>query len=520
MTETTLALADVVGTSGDLFRSLGMFWSGLYQDPEFVRGLQAAGGFGIAQARLEAAEAENRMMRTRVPLRRRVRWYPVKLRLSQRNATAGNALKFGMTPTPVFGEQSDPAFPAATVFSFGGAVAFRTVYLYPVDRTMDRCVCLVNRISAPTRILVRDTDFTVTGSALALRACDDPFTGTDYDVETGDGDSVTVMWACDAEFDDGDIRRCLGYPLGIGGLSDAYSFRALNAIWDVLNFGPTPKHMLAALAALANVPTAAADGERVLTVSGGFVITDAGAYDITGAETGLTAGDVLSEGQPLCNGVWLKGPLRAEQVETVKPYIPSLTLSPAFFAAGLEHGLSADWTPVPLTYHGSDANGNPRLSFVWGGTAADNARFWEWAWAEAEAENVSLETCFRDSIDATVDTNAGAVWGYVTPLAFFLSNFGSGAMFAGLDTARLSASAVAALPGLLSTLRNALPAHLQLFLTLGRTMPTESYDLNGAADTTEVTAGMSGYTYACAGGPRPGRLTYRSGECQWRWIPG
>lgn len=526
-------LMTAAGAGPQLYRWLGMFWTVLYQDKDFLRQVQGGRAMAAAQAYLNLLEAQAALDRRQVPVFHRERWYPLVIKRG-----AGAPLRLGVAPVPVLGPQTGSAYPAEAVFRLGGNADFANLVTYPITNPPLRVLtCITDNPAAPKLLLEKDKDFVIQDGVLGLRREHDPFAADS--VFAVDGDE-TVVWACDAEFDWNYVYEHIGYVFGVRTEATAYLKDSINAIWDLATSGATPALVRAALAAMCGVPVCRTDKEVVEAVvaeaGDTLVITTANVYRLAPQARVLpqvVPGAVLELGQFLDGtvrmyaGVTDTDPVRVAAGvfggTDLRTDIPVVTLPQGCLRSATDYGLSATWQQVPITYHGDDANGNPRLRFALVGTDADVDRFWADVWQTAEKRGLSLEACFAGLINATVVREEGAVWGYVEPLAYMLRNLiGANTILVAVDTAQLRPGIRQQLLPLYTRLfGGTLPAYTRLFLVEHQAVDVEAY----ALDTETSDSVTAKYAYAAVaseateGGPGAGRMTFKDRKPQKRWVP-
>lgn len=536
MSQVTAPLTQFIGDGDRLFQDLGRLWTRIYEDPEYIRRIQHARALQGAQALLDVNELYAIADRREVPVYHRQRWYPVKLTAASRN-TSGSAFKFGMQPTPVFGEQIDPAFPAGSVFDFGRGITFSESATYPIPGTLVSATCITDNIAHPSAIYVRDRDFTIVSGCLVVKSYADPFADGSPFTVTGEGDSREVtIWLCDASSNKDYVEDHIGYALGVATSSTPYAKAVVNAVWDTITSGATVSALQCALSTVFGAPVilaAAEVVERVVTSSGTVrVITDTNVYTLPAAAVvhdAVVEGAVLEKGAPLTTAVVVYPPMldptstgTSHTYPDFRERMPAVTLGPGFFTDTLVYGVGLNWDSVPIVFNGNDANGNPRLWFPLQGTAEDVAEFWAGVWERCEAENVSLRACFTGLIDDIVVERTGEVWGYVQPLDFMLRNLiGSNMVLVSVDADQLDAEARKRVsPAFLELVRNTLPTGVFLFMTERRAVVPDTYELT-TANVTETTVRYFSRTGASRGGygvsPRQG-LMYNDRRISMKWI--
>lgn len=527
-----IPLIQFINDGDTLYRWLGMFWTELYQDRDFMRGAQGGRALLAAQAYLDLLEASALLDRRQAPVLHRERWYPIVVRRSEQGLGEAAALTLGMEPTPVLGPQTDPAFKAGAEFTLNGAASFAGIVTYPLASAPDHVMtCITDNIAAPKRILVRDRDFVIQDGALVLRTQDDPFAAdSDFAV---DGDEA-VLWGCDVMFDRDYVYEHIGYVFGIRTGSTEYFKRVLNAVWDLTTAGASPALFTSMLAAICGIPVAGRageivedvcyDGDPVSVNTDILVITDADVYRFPPtALITVKPGDVLAAGQLMDSALKLYfGVTDVRGGTDLRNDIPVVTLPPGCLKAATDYGLSLGWEPAPIYYAGDDSNGNAKLWFPVSGSDRDVASFWNSAWAACESAGTPIEACFAGLIDGTVSRQQGAVCGSVEPLGFFLRNLiGANTLLVALNVSQLRQGVRQQVLPLFVTLMNAtLPAYVRMFLVERRTVPACDYDFAASTEAGQARSYVSSSksSTARAGGPTPIRMTYKDRKPTVRWT--
>ena len=534
MTDPRIPVSRFIGDGDTLFQWLGTLWTGLYEDSPYLRRCQGAKALASAQTHLDALECYALNGRHTVPVHHRRRWYPVTVRMSERDTGPASALKLGMAPAPVLGAQPQASvYPTGLVFKLGGSVTYADVVTYPAPFDLKAAAVAVDNIATPKVMLVRDKDFTIRDGTIVLRRDRDPFVDPAFVQTQGQGDDMeAVLWFTDAFVDRGHVQDYLGSVFGIAADSTDYDKAVLNAAWDMITAGPTLNRLTAAICALFGVPvTGGAEVvSEVFTQAGSTVIaTDVNVYTVPGnavLNPAVTVGAALPEATPLTMAVniytRLHDPTSAwtrEHYPELHQDIPAVTLPKSFFAADLEHGFAVNWELVPIYYAGDDGNGNPKLWFPMEGKAADLAKFWNEVWRRCENDGVSLRTCFAGHIDDTVTSRPGQIWGYIEPLDFMLRNLiAANSVFVAVDVEQLEPGMRGRItPALLGLITEALPASTRLFLVEHRHAPEETMALDSVPDTATHYASLSRASTVKNG--KPGRdLTFDDALLSRRWV--
>ena len=454
---------------------LGSFWSEVFEDREFAGHLQGARSLRLAQLYLDVMEAASLVDRESAPVFHRERWTPIRLRRSDRNRAAPGFVRIGME-SAVVGRQTDEVY-AGEVFTIGGLdVSLSGMTAFPAPEGAVSARCIVDSISRPSAVLRRGVDFDVVNGTLLVRSEFDPFSdGSPFPLFSegddgaasrgGDGDEA-VLWACDTEVDRGFVYSHTGYAVGLETASTEAMKRVVNAVWDAVVEGSTPRSLSALVSAICGVPVALHDGETVRSVvaapDGTYIVTDRESYRLP---RGSRPADGVSEGSVLERYQQLDGRFRVYPYVTdpgklpeCLPYghrfkvdVPSVDIPPSLLAADVSGGFSVGWDERDVETCGEDANGNPRLRFRLDGSDDDNDAFWSRVWDGYERSGRSMEGLFGGS-------------GKVVPAEFFLRNLvGANTVVVAIDSTGLDAGAPLFDPRFFRALRSCMPDHVRVF---------------------------------------------------------
>ena len=338
--------------------ALGLFWSSLFRDQELVEAEISARVLSACQTYIDAMEALSLRDHSGMPVFHREHWHPALIRLSERNTGCG--LTIGMDGDPKIGRQGivkdehdndvevDTVFTVGEVFVVGGNAEYSKVYTYPLDKaTGKRLVsvntCLCDAISEPEHVLSQGRDFIVRDGILIIRKEHDPFTVSGYNIVEDGDDRIAVLWLCDAEFDREHVGDFLAYPLGFDVKSTPVAAKMLSALWDIVVYGLTPKHLNMLLGALFDVPTVPRDTVVESVTDDGQVstiVTGDDVYKIAKSRVSVKSGERLSAGAFLTNELTVYHGLSKDEVYDLvdRGVITSLTLPPGS-VAGVDVGV-------------------------------------------------------------------------------------------------------------------------------------------------------------------------------------
>lgn len=471
-----------------LYSWLGSFWSVVYEDRSFIRYVQGARALRIAQLYLDVLEGAMLVDRSNAPVFHRERWYPIIVRKSGRNVGSKTMLKLGSKDEAVLGTQLSELYPDGTKFKLGGKnVSFKDMVVYQLDPSVKNvATCIVDNIAEPKTILHSGTDYAVLDGSIALRSEFDPF-GPDSTFATfeivadnpKDNDVESVMWACDTMIDKDYVYGHLGYAIGLPtGSTDGFK-RIVNAVWNTVADGATPRLVQALVAAICDVPTIKNEMETVETIlktddDGYQVITDKEVYTLpkySQLHPKVHAGTLMHRFDLVDDSIRVYPYVM--DVDRIDGYtefgdkfesdVPAIDLPPALFRTSVEDGFSVGWAKKPIICYGFDKNDNPKLGFRLDGSDEDNESFWEDTWAVYEEAGKSIESCFEGCIYDKVYAK-GKTCGSIVPIRFFLRQLiGANTLVITVRTDVVGDDAPLYDPKFFRTVRECIPSYVRLF---------------------------------------------------------
>jgi len=398
---------------------LGSFWANTYE------GGAAVQAYAWARARVEQQSHDNllegisALARRTVPLAHTQRWGFVRILESDRNASEASLLRYG--DAAVYGYQPSNDME----YKYGVPFGLRP-YIFPLPPDLKDVPLLCNRITAPSRVLVRDVDFTVDKVRGALLFREDPFADDllpRREIFLGDTvvDREIGLWAAQARYDYGWIHEHWGYVLGID-LPSTPGYRdLLNAFLDGLAQGTDRETIQDLLTALTGIPRGRVGGEAVedIVLDGDhrLVVTTSQAYKLPAAANLLVAiGDTIQTGQPLCDTVQIYELNRGQG-----PDLSGLSLDKSYLVGPYRGSLQFNNLAVPLIVT-SDA-GVTRAEFEIGGDPQDVRRFWNQVHAAGVAAGRTLAQMLDQRSDPVGQPHAINLPSTINPLDFLFENF-------------------------------------------------------------------------------------------------
>lgn len=505
------------GNAATLLEWLGSFWSGVYEDPEFIKDLQNARALRVAQLYLDLLENLKLQDRENAPVFHRERWHPIIIRKSRRNIGSDAMFKVTNDGSIVFGEQkhgvNDP-YPPETFITVGGRnVNYKDMVVYPLDgvsMNLKSVACLTNNIANATTVLANGADFVILDGAIAVSASQDPFTGDHADdfpkfeifgrneENADESDKEAVLWACDAMFDRDFLYTALGYAMGLPtGSSEVYK-RVVNAAWNAVSSGATPLLLRSLIACICGIPTVKEEGETVEAILDDMdgsieIVTDKNVYSLpehSELRRNVRRGAKLHRFDTLDKAIRVYAcTTDAQRLPEYNDFlddfdeftedVPSIDLPPALFRSDLERGFSVNWDLQDVIYCGNDANDNPKLRFSLGGEVDDEDKFWADTWASYEKAGKSMETCLEGISYDTIYT-IGAAWCKISPMEFFMHNLiGANTIIVTVRTDTLADDAPLYDPKFFGVVRECIPSYARLYIVEHTAVPADGYKLSG-----------------------------------------
>jgi hypothetical protein len=541
MNTVSVPLPDFVKNGNTLTEWLGLFWTRIYENADFVQSFEHGQGLLAAQLYLDYLENIDLIDRNTVPVFHRERWKPIVIKRSDRGKGNANLLRVGMTPPPKVGPQpAGTPYVEGEVYKVGGHAEFTNATSYPLpDGLTDVMTCICDNIAVPKTVLIRGTDFIIRENTIFFLRNNDPFDDPNFPrrvtTEEGHEDEEILLWTVDALIDRDYVYRHLGYVMGLETESTEFYRKMINGLWDLYNLGTPISIVKSGLGALLGEPTIIHTREVVELIRPEDqylkIVTDKEVYDVSLDATlreEVVVGAVLRAGEFLTETIRLYETLDPMKLAAANEYgerlrddLYSLFFDDTLMRAPLRFGVGASWELSDIVNTGFDANGNPKLKCDLYGTASDIDAFWNDFWQYLEDHNISSETCFEAYLDDIVVPVVGAVYGRVPPLEYFMRYFlKANAMVIVVERDRLTSGPTDRDPvGLLTFMQDVIPAHIFLFVVEQRHLEPEEYDMTLLGSEIERTYATDLASQAYPGGPSTVRMTYLDRPPIMRWIP-
>lgn len=518
-----------------LWEWLGSFWHRVYQNPAFAKNVQYGQGLLSTQLYLDFIEGLSKINRNSVPVFHRERWHPVKLLRSQVNTGDAALLRIGVDPVPVLGPQVVSSYMYGKTFQIGGTTAFSASVSYPLEGVQTVMACICSSIMNPGTVLLAGTDFIISESTVFFLKEKDPFNDASFPKRKvlnadGEADEELILWCMDTLEERDYVYEQLGYVFNVRLGSSEFYRNMLNRIWDLYNYGTPIQLLKSAIGAILDEPTILNTEETVATIlyndDSIQVVTDASVYKLSASATlraEVVVGATLSAGDFMTETIRLYSNVDPLHLNASSEYgvrfvtdVPSMFFGVNMFKSNLRFGIGASWSVSDITSVGLDVNGNPKLKIDLLGDASDINLFWQDFWAYLELNDMSAVTCFEDYIDSDV----GPVYGKVAPLEYFLRYFlRANTCIIVVESDKLTDTGRGNI-NQLSMLRDVLPAHVMLMVTVQLAVTDVVYDLTTADDSDlDDAVAVLATDSARPGGLSSLTLTYRDRCPILRWIP-
>ena len=188
-------MANELTTFTGISQLFGSFWTETYPARSQVLAIAKGVAELSQQAAQDTQELINAVSRETIDPNHRERWYPLVLRRSELNATAGSILRYGASA--VYGEQ-----PSGGHYYFG--VPTTDLFKFPIPANLKAFAYMANRIGTPGKVWIPGVDIMLTDDVLIFREnpFDDPAVAIDTVPLSADSDVVATLWLCDAMFED------------------------------------------------------------------------------------------------------------------------------------------------------------------------------------------------------------------------------------------------------------------------------------------------------------------------------
>jgi len=278
-----------------LYRSLGSFWTQIFQDKAVLRGYTLGLAEELIQRYYELLEAVNSYSVKDIDVFHTEKWHPIIVYKSKFN-TAPFVFK---TNDAVFGQQpASDIYYQNVVFQFGfPKTPSADVYLYSVGSSFKDFGIIADRVFDPKSIYINGTDVILDDGVLYFNKniFDNPnFPKLDVITENGEPatfidtqgaeqqEQVAILWAYDTHIDDNRLYYNFGYIFNLNLNNDEFFKTILKSIINLHIEGPSVSAIKDICLAFLGIKSVVNETETVSEIIEDdyfkFVITDKEVY--------------------------------------------------------------------------------------------------------------------------------------------------------------------------------------------------------------------------------------------------
>ena len=462
-----------------LYRSLGSFWTQIFQDKKFISGYTIGLAEEAIQRYYDLLEVISSYSVKDTPVFHKEKWKPIRILKSE----------YGNTPfvfepgSAIFGAQaSTDAYYKNTVFQFGfPKQPVSEVFTFAVGEEFKDFGVISDRIFNPSVFLCNGSDVILDNGVLYFNQniFDNPnIIKTDVISENGEkvqftdsggnlvDDQLIILWAYHSQIDKSILFNNFGYLFELH-LDNTQFFKdILKAVFDLFVDGPTIQNIVTICASFLNIQTVIEETEIVESVFDDsryhFIVTDKHVYkfDLTHTlQPDITQGVVLSGGDLLTTDIaYYDNVISPGWWKTTDVVKPKLALSQYLFLGNYESQfiISNDIDLVTVNSLGD-------IVFPIEGTAADIEQFH----TKLNANKVEIKALLG---------LAGAGSSVpIQPVDFIMENFlktNTALLKFRFATNKIQSKFLALLP----LLYQHLPPYIYIILDLEMVVPNDSYE--------------------------------------------
>lgn len=286
--------------SRNLIAALGSFWARTYTGVDQVHSYVTATAQIANQTYQNLIETVEALSRFDVPLFHTETLTPVVLKKSERNSARTTITRF---------DSSDATFGSGLQFDTAPTASF---FSFPLPPNLAAVTQLFNRITFPTGVLLKNSDFLIDAERGALIFAQDPFENpvfTKRPAPDNAADEELTLWGFCGKFDYNNVFNQFAYAVGIK-LRTSQSYKELTnaVISGLVEGGATAAILDAAIAAICGIPVSVGPNETVELVDndarGLLIVTDKAVYRFAeNATPRVEVGQVIAAGTQLVHGI-------------------------------------------------------------------------------------------------------------------------------------------------------------------------------------------------------------------------
>ena len=468
-----------------LYRSLGSFWTQVFQDKNTLKGYTLGMAEELIQAYYKLIETVQQYSVKDIELYHKEKWLPLTIKKSEFNNTP-----FKFTPnSAIFGVQpAEDLFYPNQVFRFGfSKETGGEVFSFTPSFALAKFGVIANRVIAPSLALIPGVDVVMQEGTLYFTT--DLFNnsripttkvigdfGTPATFKDTQGNIVeeelVILWIHMAEIDEQALFNNFGILLELQLVTSQDYKDILKAIFNLYVEGPTIAALTSAFASLAGSPVVIEPTEAVEDIYvddyNQYIVTDKNVYKLALAQTIspevlrggiLRAGDILSADVLVADStidpVWWQRKVQANK----------LAFSSHVFMANAKNQLFFENDFKLITYTGGAAD--KRLLFPVLGREEDVKAFQDYLNLPTHKASLLQDLNFLENVTSSLTIN---------PVDFLFKNiFKNNTLFVKLDF--YSESQLGLFVSLLPLMQAYLPPHVYLLLYIG--MSKEPDELTG-----------------------------------------
>jgi len=496
-----------------LYRSLGSFWTQLFQDKQALHGYTLGMAEELIQTQINLAEVVRQYAVKDIDVFHKEKWKALIIKKSEFN----KAPFVFEEDSAVFGLQPDTdSFYANQIFRFGYSKQTdnKTAFSFTPAFDLVQASAVANRLVSPSLVLIPGVDFVIQAGTLyfntnifeneyiprtkILGELGVPSTYLDSFGNTI-ADEMIILWVYQASVDSAELYNNFGSLLALN-LPSSESYKEL--LKNIINLsveGPTIKAINLALSALLNVPTIIESSERVEDIYSDdnyqYVVTDKNIYRIAPQQRlnqSVLVGNALPVGTQITTSVQVIDSL----MDPVwwKNVLPNkkLVLAGHIFAISATSQLIFEDKPLTITY----TNGILRFPVI--GRDNDVAAFNSYLNRPDKLPELLSKLTMSVNEDSALTVN---------PVDFLFANvFRNNVLFIKLDF--YTSAQMVRFFELFSVLQRYLPPHIYIVLYLALQQSAE--ELKGL-NTGQLLSEYIGQSFGCDGsnaltGSRPGTI--------------
>jgi hypothetical protein len=463
-----------------LYRSLGSFWTQLFQDKQALKGYTLGMADELIQSYYKLTETVKQYSIKEIPVLNKERWQPITIRKSEFDRVPFLFEADGA----VFGRQpSTDLLYADQIFRFGFPKegASNTIFSYKPTLKIKKFGLISNRIIAPSLLLLPGAELLLKNDVIyfnvdifnnsyipkakVISEAGVPVTYQDVEGRTHE-DEFVVLWMYQAEIDNSELYKNFGVLFDLRLSSSESSKEILKSIINLAVEGPTIAALSAAVASFAGAPIIVESSETVETMYSderyNYIITDKTAYRIPITEA---VSDLVFEGAVLYAGEILTDSVKVVDSITTPGWwqrelsANKLAFASHVFAANTRHQLFFENITTRIRYTRSTG----RLTFPVLGSPDDVQSFQDYINIPKHKDELLLKLGINPNSDDELQVN---------PVDFVFSNFFKGGTLL-LKLEFFSADKLEAFFNLFSVLQPYLPSHVYLMIYINLELPAD-----------------------------------------------